>query len=144
MPAPSLFCKISDAVFDLAQDLVEDPTWNIEEIHSPNQHKLPQKTAMNDSIPFTPAKKLLVPVPDRDCFLDGYIDDEIAACVDIDNNVTKLQNCVPLAIHLIFRPLGGELIQRKDPLSDKKNCREKVPPQKRNMSSVGTSTPDYS
>lgn len=120
MPAPSLFCKISDVVFDRAQDLVEDPSWDVNSLHSPNQNKLPNRTEMNDIIPFIQAKQLLVQVPDRDCFLDGYIDDGIAAYVDIDNNVNKLQNCVPLPIHLIFRPLGGEIVERKDLLSDKK------------------------
>ena len=120
MPAPSLFCTISDAVFDLALDLVEDETWQVDSIHSPNQHKLPDNTNMNESIPFVKAKPLLVKVPDRDCFIDGYIDDGITGCVDINDNMKKLQNCVPLAIHLLFRPLGHEEVDRKDPLSDKK------------------------
>ena len=136
MPAPSLFCTISDAVFDLAQDLVDDESWQVDYLYSPNQHKLPTKSEMNDSIPFVQAKPLLVKVPDRDCFIDGYIDDGIAASVDVDNNLLKLQNCAPLAIHLIFRPLGDEKVLRKDPLSDK-NCKESSLLLRKSASSVG-------
>ena len=71
---------------------------------------------MNDSIPFVQAKPRLVKVPDRGCFIDGYIDDGIAACVDINDNLEKLQNCAPLAIHLISHPLGdpaGQMLARQ-------------------------------
>ena len=42
-------------------------------------------------------------------------------------NFSKLQHAVALAVHTIFRPLGGEIQPRKDPLSEKKLQREGAP-----------------
>lgn len=59
--------------------------------------------------------------------VDGYIDDGMAACLDLGENVSKLQLAVALAVHTIFRSLGGEIQPRKDPLSKKKLQEEGAP-----------------
>lgn len=66
---------------------------------------------MNETLPFVKAKPLLVKVPDHDCFIDGYIDDGIATCVNIGDNVRRLQNFVPLAIH--FKSIARTLCPTK-------------------------------
>lgn len=91
-PAPSLFSVFSDCCFDLAKDLPDDDTWDVTTVHSPNQPHLPMSIRLDPSIPFHRAKPLLVPVPLRKSFIEGYIDDGIGAGVDIDNTVDKLQN----------------------------------------------------
>ena len=66
------------------------------------------------------AKPLLAPVPLREIFFDGYIDDGLGACVHRDQNLERLQNAIPLSVHTIFRPVANELLKRADPLSMKK------------------------
>lgn len=126
-PVPFLYSIISDVIFDLNNDILEEPDWNYNELHSPNTHKFSHKVIMDKDIPFGQAKTLLPPVPFRQCFVDGYIDDGMAACLDLHDNVTRLQHAVPLAVHTIFRPLGEEILPRKDPLSDKKLQGEDAP-----------------
>lgn len=82
---------------------------------------------MDDSIPFAPTKPLFVPVPSRECFLDGYIDDAMCACLDGGDNIERMQNAIALTVHALFRPTGGEILPRNDAFSKKKLQGEGVP-----------------
>ena len=102
-PAPSLYCIVSDIVFDLANDLLEDPSWDFMSLHSPNKPKFPPPVDMDDSIEFQRAKKLLPPVPYRDIFIEGYVDDGIGACVDIPSlhTIEKLKRSPAGSAHYL-------------------------------------------
>ena len=54
-----------------------------------------------------------------------YIDDIMVACVDIGNNNIRANKAVPLAIHVVGRPLlPFEVISRKDLISEEKFTEE--------------------
>ena len=76
---------------------------------------------MDESIPFAVAKPLFVPVPNRETFIEGYVDDGIGCCVDINGNLNRLQNAIPLSTEVVFRPISKtEKVLRNDQIHETK------------------------
>lgn len=86
-PAPAIYCTTSDSLFDLANDLTRDPHWDPDDLSSSMKNSLPDPEIIDNAVPFAPAKKLAVPVPSREIFIDGYVDDGVGACLHIKNNL---------------------------------------------------------
>ena len=118
---PSEYSSISEGIFDLANDLLDDPKWDPEIDHSPLKSELSVKNISDRTIPYSEAKELCVDIPFRKATCDGYIDDAILIALDIEKNVTRSQNSIQLATHCIFRPLSkNEPISRNDTVSKRK------------------------
>ena len=121
-PAPVVYSTTSDGlVFDLANDILRDNEWGPNKLHAKIKEKLPKPEKLDPSIPFEKAKRLLVPVPNRETFIEGYVDDGIGACVNVNDNLNRLQNAIPLATETVFRPLTPtEKVKRNDQINDTK------------------------
>ena len=120
-PGPSLYSTISECVFDLTNDLINDKSWNREELYSPYQPKLAPRQELPDDEPITTVRDLSVYMPERSTIADGYIDDCLTAAADVDDEVSRSQEAPPLIIHSIFRPVAAdEPIKRDDNISEKK------------------------
>ena len=121
-PGPSLYSTISECIFDLVNDLLNDKDWNRETLNSPYQSRLASKQPyQNDEDPIAQVRELSVYIPNRVATADGYIDDCLTAAVDINDNVLRGQEAPPIIIHSLFRPLDkNEPIKRDDNISDKK------------------------
>ena len=118
---PSAYSLVSEAIFDLANDLIRDPEWDPNTLQSPNAKHLHSPTTLDLSISYSTVKDLLVHVPLNHAFCDGYIDDLISFAVDIDDYVQRSQQSLPLISHSIFRPIHtDDPIHRKDTLSLRK------------------------
>ena len=61
---PSEYGEIGEAIFDTANDLIADKSWNPQKLHSPHKEKLQRPEKLPDSIPFTKAKPLEVELPE--------------------------------------------------------------------------------
>ena len=108
-------------MFDLANDILRDTKWDPNKLHAKIKNKLPKAERMDDAIPFEKAKPLYVPVPNRQTFIEGYVDDGIGGCVDINKNLNRLQNAIPLATEVVFRPLSDtERVKRNDQINETK------------------------
>ena len=115
---PSLYSTISEAIFDLANDLMDDTAWNPTTLQSPLAPKL-VPIPPNNNHPFGSAKPLLVHVPLRLSFVDGYIDDAVAMGVDVDDHMDRCQQAIPLCIHCVMRPFDtNEPTHRDDNLAE--------------------------
>lgn len=133
---PSLFSRFSEAVSDLSNDIIDDTTWDHENLVSPISQKLNKPISQPTTIPFGSARPLIVYIPNRLAFIDGYIDDAISVGDDLNNAHIRSQQSVPLAIHSIFRPTDpNELSARNDSLADKKLKAEGTP--KENQTVLG-------
>ena len=121
-PAPVVYSTTSDGlVFDLANDILRVEEWNSNKLHAKIKNKLPKAERMDDSIPFEKSKPLFVPVPSRQTFIEGYVDDGTGGCVDINENLDRLQNVIPLSTEVIFIPLSDtEKVRRNDQIDDTK------------------------
>ena len=125
---PSEYSFISEGIFDLANDLLGDPTWDPNSLYSPLKSELSTKNVPDRTIPFSTAKELCVDIPFRKATCYGYIDDAILIALDIGENTTRSQNSIPLAAHCIFRPLSkNEPIARNDTVSKRKLQGEGTP-----------------
>ena len=118
---PSKYSETSEAIFDMANDLINDETWDPDELHSPHAKKLQKPEGNNDKTPFGKAKELEVRIPFREIVCDGYIDDSITVALKKKQNIKRAQNAIPLVVHIIFRPVSSkEYVDRADPLSLRK------------------------
>ena len=112
---PSRYSEISEPLFDTANDLIEDESWDPDDLKSSHQNKLqpPEKLPMD--IKFAKAKGLEVQIPSREVVVDGYIDDSITIVLDKREILKRGQNAIPLLVHGVFRPTSEkEWVERKD------------------------------
>ena len=116
---PSMYSLISEAIFDLVNDLLMDQAWNPDTIHSSRIDEFQKPEQVNDRISFATANKLNIYVPTRECFCNGYIDDCVTMTLNKDNLVKKVQNTLPLGVYAVMRPVDEkEPILQNDPLSE--------------------------
>lgn len=132
--APSAYSCFSEAIFELANDILQDEDWDPNKIHSSYTEKFHKKDPMDNKIPFDKAVPLLVKFPIRERYCDGYIDDGILLAVDRNNNVQKCQEALPLATDVVMRPLSEKENEKRDPsIQDKKLKGEGTPSERRRV-----------
>ena len=114
---PSKYSELSEPLFDTANDLIADETWDPDDLRSPHYNKLQPPEKLPEDIKFAKAKKLEVNIPLREVVVDGYIDDSITIVLDKKDNLKRGQNAIPLLVHGSFRPTSkNEIVERKDGL----------------------------
>ena len=125
-PAPPGFCTISEAVFDLADDLLNCPLWDPEELPSPQADLLHDPEPPGDNTPFGVAMEADVKL-DPNCKggTDGFIDDGACAVLASPSNsrmVARGAQATLMSLFLVFRPLAAALepMKRPDPPSMRK------------------------
>ena len=118
-PNPSEWSCLSEATTDLANDILSCQEWDPDKLKAPIQDMMPKPSSLPSDIPHATAKQTIVNIPAEDqgkC--DVYIDDTVAMGPDIPGNKPRLAAAVPLAIHLLSRPIiSSEDIPRKPPIS---------------------------
>ena len=118
-PCAYEFCVASELCTDLAQDILHASEWDPRVISSPHAAKIPDPILLADTIPFGVAKELDVQITanDKGC-VDDFVDDGVVVVPDIGDNRLRGAGALPLAIHLLCRPLAeDEPVKRDDPLS---------------------------
>jgi len=112
MPAPSEFSNCSDMVTDLANDLMYLEQWDPDKLPCPLRDEIPPPKRLPDDIPFGPAYAPANHLPSS--YLggtDGYVDDLTSCVLDSPDNqqmVKRAEQCIPMALHLVFRPNAGQ------------------------------------
>lgn len=101
--AYSAYNLVSEAIFDLANDLIRGSSWNPLELKSPNSNLLHPPNKTQENKPFGSAKDLLVYVPLNYAFCDGYIDDLVSMAVDLQDHVHRSQQALSLSSYSVFR-----------------------------------------
>jgi len=134
-PGPSLYSVVSECVFDLVNDLINDKEWDRTILNSPYLPKLaPKQTYPVEEETITQVRELAVYIPNRTAIADGYIDDCLTAAADLEDEVLRSQEAPPLVIHSIFRPIDpAEPIKRDDNISEKKLKGEGQPSEVKTM-----------
>lgn len=108
-PCPSEWGIISESVCDLANDIMRCPEWDPLTLHHPVAHLIPPPSNLPDSMPFADVMPTIVSVEYNDWGqADVYIDDTCTVCVDLKDNALCCSNVVPLAIHLVGRPIAPD------------------------------------
>ena len=112
----------SNMCVELAQKIVDDPTWDPKELYSPRAAQIPADKRLPDDIPFGKAHPLKVKIEDeKDCYIDSFIDDLISIILDELGLPERGRNAVALALHTFFRPTNpDDPVPRDDILSLRK------------------------
>ena len=115
-PCPSEWGIISETTTDLANHILNHKDWDPSKINSPNQSKILPPKLLDSSIKFGQAKPMMVDIPlEKFGKADVYIDDTITVSLHSTINNSRASAAVPLAIHLMGRPLlPNEPIERSD------------------------------
>lgn len=120
-PCPSLWSIYSEICCDLANDLIRCEEWDVDALASPHQAKIPGPVRLPADVPFGQALEVAVDLPaDDNGKNDNYLDDAVTVTLDLEPSVTRSAAAVPLAMHVIGRPLlppTTEPIPRDDLLS---------------------------
>ena len=104
-PGPYKWGVISELTADLANILMNHPDWNPDTLHSPN-YISPKDNLLPIDIPFVKALPTIVEPPIKNHGKsDIYIDDNTMITVDIGDNLKRARAAIPLAIHIIGRPV---------------------------------------
>ena len=107
-PCPFKWCPMAEIITDLANDLLDCDDWDVAEIHSPHFNSIPEPKILPDSIPFGTALTADVYVhPKLYGKVDGHIDDLIPVALHHNNNALRAANAVPLAMHILGRPVSN-------------------------------------
>ena len=118
-PCAYEFCVASEMCTDLAQDILHAPDWDPRTVYSPHAANIPNPITFDDHVPFGVALDLDVDIAANSfgC-VDDFVDDGVVVVPDIGDNRLRGAGVLPLAIHLMCRPLASdEPVKREDPLS---------------------------
>ena len=112
----------SNMCVELAQKIVDDPTWDPSELFSPRANDIPDDLRLPADAPFGKAHPLKVDMDEfKPCYIDGFIDDLITIVLDKLDLPDKARNAVALALHTFFRPVNeDDPVPRDDILSLRK------------------------
>ena len=112
----------SNMCVELSQRIVDDLTWDPKDLHSPRAVDIPADKRLPAEIPFGKAHELIVKFTDeKDCYIDGFIDDLISIILDELDLPERGRNAVALALHTFFRPTNADdPVPRDDILSLRK------------------------
>ena len=133
-PGPSLYSTISECIYDVVNDLLNEKQWNRKILNSPQVSLLQKPEPPDTSIGLEEAHKLAVYIPERNSFADGYIDDCLSVALDEDDEIQRSQEAPPLVVHAIFRPLdAADPLPRDENISIKKLKGEGQPSEKKVM-----------
>ena len=116
-PGPSFYSVVSESIFDLVNDLLNDKEWDRTKLNSPYKDRLapkqpyPEKEKEN----ITKVRELSVYIPNRTAIADGYIDDCLIAAVDIEDEVLRSQEPPPHRPRNIqtHRPIGTNIVRKE-------------------------------
>ena len=98
-PCPSEWGSIAESICDLANAILLNNEWNPLSLQSPAQHLVPNKITLEDDIPFKIRRDVIVNITvDSRCTDDLYIENFCGLMVDIDDNATRLERALLLAL----------------------------------------------
>jgi hypothetical protein len=121
-PCPNLWNCISETGTDIANMLIQNQFWDHKSIYDNLSTTIQDPESLPDDIAFAQTKELAVNIPTNDIGkADIYIDDTIGVALDKNDNVKRVSAAIPLAIHILSRPLDSlDDIPRKEIISLKK------------------------
>ena len=118
-PNSSKWSCQSKSTMDFINDILSCKEWDANKSKSPIKDMIPKPLVLPSKILHATAKTTIVNIPaeDQGKFV-VYIDDTVAIGPDLPENRPRLAATIPLAIHLLSRPIIlKEYVLRKPPIS---------------------------
>ena len=104
-PAPAEYTTVSEAAIDLGNNLLQDQSWDTDDLNSPHQFLLPPEEKQQSASHLEKADPLAVEIIATDASMDGFIDDIITITVNDEHWIDRAKSAALLAIHTLFQPL---------------------------------------
>ena len=104
-PAPAEYTTISEAAIDLGNNLLQDQSWDTNDLNSPHRSLLPTEEKQQSASHLEKADPLAVDITATEASMDGFIDDIITITVDDNHFIDRAKRASLLVIHTLFRPL---------------------------------------
>ena len=104
-PAPADCTTISEAAIDLGNDLLQDQSWDTNDLNSPHRSLLPTEEKQQSESHLAKAYPLTVDITATKESMDGFIDDIITITANDDHWIDHAKIAALLVIHTLFRPL---------------------------------------
>ena len=126
-PGTFLFSSISEPLFDLTNELLEDNSWNPHTLNNESiqPYLKPMTEIKQHSDPVVP-RTLIPKLKFRTASADGFIDDVMS--FGLASKYNQLQNAAALVSHAVFRPQDPlDKVVRDNPSSLRKIAREGKP-----------------
>ena len=104
---PSEWGAASEILCDLTNALLNDPSWDPEELYNPQSDDLPEPASPMEGVELGQARELAIEVPVSDVgSTDVYIDDLFGFAADLPgtDNVRRLERACLLILHALARP----------------------------------------
>ena len=76
-PAPAEYTTVSEAAIDLVNDLLQDQSWDTDDLNSPHQSLLPPEEKQQSASHMEKTDPLAVEIIATEASMDGFIDDII-------------------------------------------------------------------
>ena len=120
-PVPTEYMTISEAEMDLGNDLLQDQSWDTDDLNSPHQALLQQNKKQQSASHLETAYPLEVEITATEASMDGFIDYIITIIVDDEHCIDRTTITALLVIYTLFQPLQpSEPLKQDDPLSLRK------------------------
>ena len=126
-PGSFLFSGVSEPIFDMTTNLLQDPTWYSILLHNDTiQESFGPIVPIVVCLHVYPLMHLLVDTPKQEAFADGFIHDIML--IGLGSQSLWGLNASPLASHAVFHPPGEtEYVSRSNVSSLKKLATEGFP-----------------
>ena len=114
-PAAECFSLLSKYVVDLAKALVEDGSWCPSQLSTKMADNIPPLKPTTDRS-FATARELSLKVHAKEISFDCCIDDIIAVCLMVKDNMQRALNAISLILDSLFRPIMSEEPVERNPI----------------------------
>ena len=97
-PTPADYKTISEASIDLGNDLLQDQSWDTNDLNSPQRSLLPPEEKQQSASHLAKADPLEVKIIATEAPMDGFIDDIITITVNDDHWIDRAKSAALLVI----------------------------------------------
>ena len=130
-PCPFEWNVISKSICDVANTILHEDSWDPYDLTAPNQHLVPERTLLDNSIPFGKGLDLIVDIPiNPRGTQDIYIDDIINLTIDIPDtdHVARAKGAVLFAMDATLRRNHPEEPTPRESMDARDKLRAEVRP----------------
>ena len=101
-PTPVEYTIVSEAAIDLGNDLLQDKSWDIDDLNSPHQSLLPQEDKQQSTSSLEITYPLAVYITSMEASMDGFIDNIITITVYDKYWIDCTKSAALWVIHPLF------------------------------------------
>ena len=101
-PAPAKYMTISEAAIDLGNDLLQDQSWDTNDLNLPQRSLLLPEEKHQSASHLEKTDPLAMDIIATKASIDGFINDIITITVDDDHCIDRAKSAALLVVHTLF------------------------------------------